>query len=192
MGHALRSRFEPSPPALLEVVEHLWQMKRSGVGLLERWISQTVDSDTRAGLGAQIGDERRHYRLMGEQAMRLGGRLPVRPQQEALTRLFAEIEALTADLDRLCAFHRGVKLFTVDRCSHLIPVVDESLAETLETLVHEDERHIRWAVTRLERLLTYETMRECNVTMGRVRTVLEAAWEQPWQRLMRGRERRVE
>ncbi len=185
MAYALRRETRPSDEVLTDVVELLWQTKRRSVAFIERWLSEASDSEVAAGLGAQLIDERRHYRLLGEQVLRLGRHLTSTPGPEPLMRIFVELDAMRSDLHRLCGFHRSVKAFSIDRVSHLLPIVDIRLAAVFEPVAHEDERHIRWADIRLERLLSRDDMRECNLLMSRMRRSLEAVWEKHWQQLSR-------
>jgi hypothetical protein len=62
-----------------------------------------------------------------------------------------------------------------------VPYVDRCLAEVLEALARDEERHIRWADVRLQRLLTHDKMRECNLLLGRVWHNLETAWGRQWR-----------
>jgi hypothetical protein len=166
---------------VLEVLQRLWQTKLSSIALLEKWRSETADTEIHAGLTNQLVDERRHAAMIGEQIRRLGGRISSAPR-DAATRVFSEAE-LGEDVHRLFALYRGVKAYTVDRCHHLMPHVDETLAQVLNRLTMDEERHIRWADMRIERLLTYANMRECNLLIGRVRGNLEAAWGRQWRHL---------
>ncbi len=185
----LRPPAEPWDVALLDVLEQLRQTKRLTLRLIERWGGETRDSEIRAGLATHVIDERRHYRTYSELIMRLGGRLPGAVRSDGLTRVFAEIETEKDDLLRICALHRAVKPFTVDRCAHLLPLVSTPVARVMEPSIHDDERHVRWADLRLERLLTYDRMREFNLRMARMRVSIEAAWERPWQAITRAAER---
>ena len=176
--------------AILEVLERLWTTKLNSIALIERWASQTGDMEIGAGLSLQLEDERRHLRLIGEQIRRLGGRFPARGADHHLARPFQEAEASSSDVSRLFAFYRGIKAFTIDRCGHLIPMVDGTLAQTLEGIAREEERHIRWADSKIQRLLTYDKMRECNILLGHMKTSLELGWERTWRQVQRISDRR--
>jgi hypothetical protein len=167
---------------VIEVLQRLWQTKLNSIALLEKWRSETRDTEIHAGLTNQIVDERRHAAMIGEQIRRLGGRIASAPR-DAATRVFSEADTTGEDVHRLFALYRGVKAYTVDRCYHLMPHVDATLAGVLGKLTLDEERHIRWADTRIERLLTYANMRECNLLIGRVRASLETAWERQWRQL---------
>jgi uncharacterized ferritin-like protein (DUF455 family) len=183
-------RSEPGPDSsdnpVIEVLQRLWQTKLSGIALLEKWRQETSDAEIRAGLQRQIIDERQHARLIGEQIRRLGGRIGSQVSRDGLARVFAEAEASREDVQRLMAFYRGVKAYTLDRCAHLMPYVDRALAQTLDLVSRDEERHMRWADVRLERLLTYEKMRECNLLLSRVWANLESAWGKQWRQLTVG------
>jgi hypothetical protein len=96
-----------------------------------------------------------------------------------------ECGPIEGDLHKLCAIHRGIKAFNLNRCGHLIPLVESRLARILEQIALEEERHIRWADIRLARLLTHDEMRACNTLMSRVWTNMETSWEKTWHDLMR-------
>jgi len=169
----------PQSP-VVEVLQRLWQTKLSSIALLEKWRTETSDTEIKAGLGSQLVDERRHATMIGEQIRRLGGRIGP-SHKDGVTRVFEDAHATSEDLTRLFTFYRGVKAYTVDRCVHLIPHVDAALAQVLDRLTLDEERHIRWADLRLERLLTHERMRECNLLMTKVWISLEAGWERQWR-----------
>jgi hypothetical protein len=170
--------------ALVEVLQRLYQTKlRSGL-FLAQWLRDTHDAEIRAGLETQLADERRHARLLGDELRRLAPKLDL-VGQSAASRPFSEFGELRSDLHKLCAFHRGVKAFTLNRCGHLTPLVEPRLSLLLDQIAREEERHIRWADIRLARLLTHEEMRACNLLMGRVWAILEAGWERTWRDLMR-------
>jgi len=170
---------------ITDALDHLSQTKLRGVSYLERWLKQTKDVEIRVGLETQLIDERRHARLLAEETKRLSSVAFTRHSPPALGGLYREIDALETDLHRLCVFHRGVKAFTLNRCGHLIPVVETGLSRTLEQISREEERHIRWADIRLARLLTHDEMRSCNLLMSRIWAVLEASWERTCRDLAR-------
>lgn len=174
---------EPSRAAVIEILQRLWQTKLSTIALLESWRNETRDAEIQAGLGGQIVDERRHATMIGEQIRRLGGRIGGKETKDAASRVFSEARADREDVRRLFAMYRGVKAYTVDRCSHLMPYVDMALAQTLDHLTRDEERHIRWADLRLQRLLTHDKMRECNLLLNRVWSGLETAWGRQWRQL---------
>jgi hypothetical protein len=171
---------DASNGAVLDVLQRLWQTKLNGIKLIEDWIAETRDAEVVAGLTNQLIDERRHLRLVGDQIRRFGGRFHA-IQSDGIARAFAEAKANRADVQRLFAFHRGIKAFTLDRCSHLMPYVDAALAQTLERIAQEEERHIRWADLRLQRLLTHDKMRDCNLLLGRMQSTLESVWGRSWR-----------
>ncbi len=170
----------PEQP-VLDVLQRLWQTKMSSIALIERWLAETPDTEIRTGLSGQIVDERRHLTLIGEQIRRLGGKFALSAHRDALGRIFGEAQGAGSDVQRLIALHRAVKAFTIDRCSHLIPMVDATLAGVMERIARDEERHIRWADVRLQRLLTHEKMRECNLLLGRSRDTLELLWGRSWK-----------
>lgn len=180
----LAKRPEPEPqaePAIVEVLQRLWQTKLKSVRLLERWRAETTDSDIEVGLTAQLVDERLHLRLLGEQLRRLGVKLNASSREDALSHLFDDIQASGSDVRRLLAFYRGIKAHTLKHCGYLIPVVDRALAAALDRIVLDDERHVRWADFRIRRLLTREAMRDCNVLLDRVHKGLETIWGRSWK-----------
>jgi hypothetical protein len=171
--------------ALLEVIQRLWQTKLKNTIFLETWLKAAKDIEIQAGLRSQLVDERRQLRLLGEEVKRLGGKLELSTSESLLNRTFFEAGKLDSDLKRLCAFHRGIKAFTLNRCGHLMPLVHEALANLLEQISNEEERHIRWADIRFARLLTRDEMRECNLLISRFDAQMAAAWEKPWRELSR-------
>ncbi len=189
MSLALQESEAPGVP-IVEVLQRLWQTKLSSISLLERWLTETQDSEIRAGISNQLVDERRHARMIGEQIRRAGGRILHSFPKDAATRVFDEATAEREDLHRLLALYRGIKTYTIDRCSHLIPYVDAALGQVLEALSRDEERHVRWADLRLQRLLSYERVRECNLFVGRVRVQLETAWIKQWKQLGLGAPKR--
>jgi hypothetical protein len=181
---------DPSRAVVLEILQRLWQTKLNSIALLERWRSETQDTEIQAGLASQVIDERRHTTMIGEEIRRLGGRIGGQVGRDAVGRIFADAESNRDDVQRMFALYRGVKAYTVDRCSHLMPYVDTALAQTLDRLTRDEVRHIRWADVRLERLLTHDKMRECNLLLGRVWSSLEFAWGKQWRQLPWGGVRR--
>lgn len=177
------SEREPSKAAVIEVLQRLWHTKLSSIALIEAWRAETTDTEIQAGLSSQLIDERQHARLVGEQIRRLGGHIGGAARKDAATRVFETAMTSKDDVDRLFALYRGVKAYTVDRCGHLQPYVDAALAQALERLTRDEERHIRWADVRLQRLLTHQKMRECNILLGQVRSQLEVAWNRQWRHL---------
>ena len=174
---------EASRAVVIDILQRLWQTKLNSIALLERWRSETRDAEIQAGLAGQIVDERRHATMVGEQIRRLGGRIGGQAAKDAASRVFSEAAADREDVRRLFAVYRGVKAYTVDRCSHLMPYVDVALAQTLDHLTRDEERHIRWADLRLQRLLTHDKMRECNLLLNRVWSGLETGWGRQWRQL---------
>ena len=183
MGVALISRERASDEAVLESVQRLWRTKLKSVTALEKWLSKTGDFEIKAGLKAQLLDERRHLRILGEEVKRLGGRLSGSTLDQVLERPFAMILAQASDMERLTAFHRGLKAFTVVRCGRLIPLVDAALARTLEQIARDDEGHIRWADIRLQRIGDITERRRLYFLMEKMETSLDAVWAKAGRRL---------
>lgn len=183
MGYAVPSKDQNSRDAILELLSRLWQTKLKSITLLEKWLAKTSDFDIKAGLKAQMEDERRHLRILSDEIKRLGGRLTGTTTEQLLNRPFAMVQAQGSDSERLSAFYHGIKAFTLDRCSKLIPVVDQYLARALEQIAREEDRHIRWADLRLERLLDVNEARQCKMLVDRMEATLESIWSRPWQRL---------
>jgi hypothetical protein len=76
-------------------------------------------------------------------------------------------------------------VMTLDRCGHLMLLVEPEVARVLERIMRDDERHVRWADIRIARLLSYEELRATNLLTGRVRASAESAWEKPWREVTR-------
>lgn len=170
---------------VIPVLDRIWQSKYFSIVLLEDWIRRTRDVEIRAGLETQVIDERRHLHILGDEIRRAGGRPSATNRESPMGRPFAVTTALVSDLHRLCAYHRGIKTFTLNRCSHLIPAVATDLAIALDRIARDDERHIRWADIRLARLLTYDEIRATSLLTSRIRAAMEAVWEKPWRELTR-------
>lgn len=185
MGYALEQDKKYPPQAVIGVLDRLWQTKYLSIVLLEDWIRRTRDVETRAGLETQLIDERRHLHILSDELRRLGGRPSANQRDKPLGRPFAVTTALTADLHRFAAYYSGIKTVTLNRCYHLIPIVEVALSVALERIARDEERHIRWADIRLARLLTYDDIRTTNLLSGRIRAAMEAAWEKPWRELAR-------
>ena len=162
--------------AVVEILQRLWQTKMQNIRVIEQWLGETRDSEIQVGLTGQLIDERRHLRLIGEQIRRLGGRIEHGLRGDTVSHVFADIVATKSDLMRLLAFYRGVKAYSAERCSHLIPLLDDTVGAALTRIVLDEERHVRWADLRIHRLLTRETMREANFFLDRIRKSLESNW----------------
>ncbi len=171
--------------AVANVLEYFCHTKARSLVFLDHWLKATKETDIRVGLTQQLVDERRHLRLLTEELRQRGVKFAVARKDARLTKLFDETGALSTDLHRICAYHRGIKAFTLNRCGHLIPVVEQRLASVLDQVARDEERHIRWADIRLARLLVHSEMRSSNLLMSRVWGMLEAAWEKPWRRVTR-------
>jgi rubrerythrin len=183
MGYMVPSKDQNSRDAILELLSRLWQTKLRSITLLEKWLAKTGDLDIKAGLKAQIEDERRHLRILSDEIKRLGGRLGGPSGEQFFDRPFVIVQAQGKDAQRLATFYYGIKAFTLDRCSKLIPFVDLALSRTLEQIAREEDRHIRWAELRLQRLLDVDEARQCKMLVERMEATLEAVWSKPWQRL---------
>ena len=177
--------YPPETTAVIKVIEYFCQTKLRSVEFLDCWLKETRETDIRVGLTQQLVDERRHLRLLTEELKHRGVRSSLVRKDARLSRLFDETNTLNTDLHRICAYHRGIKAFTLNRCGHLIPVVEERLSTLLDQIARDEERHIRWADIRLARLLTHPEMRSANLLMSRVWALLEAVWEKPWRRVTR-------
>jgi len=189
MTNAFSSHREQSRDIILQLLTRLWQTKLKSISVCEKWLGKTVDAEVKAGLQRQLIDERRHLRLIGDEIKRLGGSIATLARENRLGRPFAFVMTQSSDLHRLSAYHRGIKIFTLNRCGYLIPHVDINLARTLEQIILDEERHIRWADMRISRVLHSDTfsqvlnsdeVRQCKLLMEKVETMLEAAWPKPW------------
>lgn len=183
MRRRANRRYEEPGDAILDILQRLWQTKLGSIELIEKWASETEDTEIKAGLTNHLVDERRHARMIGEEIRRRGGRIYGRVQKDALTRVFDEARANGEDLERLFSVYMGIKAYTVDRCAHMAAYTDPGLAQVLERITTDEEGHIRWADVRVQRLLTHEKIRECNLILGRIWSHLETAWEKQWRNL---------
>jgi len=175
-----------SEDALLDVLSRLWQIKVRSVELLDAWAASAKDFEIKSGLRAQLNDERRHVRLLAEELKRRGYR-HANTLDFVVSKAFALVQAQPNDVFKVCAFHRGIKGLTRERCYRLIPVVDGRLAELLQQILHDEDRHLRWADIRLARSLSGEGIRQCNALLQKMGEASEAMWSKPWRRLTMSR-----
>jgi hypothetical protein len=182
MGVVLAFRTESSQDAVLDVLEILWETKRQSIALIETWLTLTKDAEIKAGLATHLTDERRHFRFLGEEIKRRGGRLGT-GMEHLLRRPFSLALGQPEDALRLAAFYGGIKGFTLQRCDHMLPGLDHSLAMTLEKIAREEERHLRWADIRLRRVHGIQERRQCEATQEQIEACLEAIWSKAWRRL---------
>jgi rubrerythrin len=170
-----------SAEALCEILTRLWQIKMRSIDLLDRWHETARDADVRAGIGAQISDERRHLRLLADELKRRSGRQPS-TVDHVVTKAFALVQAQPTDMLKVCAYYRGIKTATNQRFYKLLAYADLELLEVLERVLHDDERTLRWADIRL-RSLSAEDVRRCNALLLRMGDTMEAVWSRPWRHL---------
>jgi hypothetical protein len=187
MAYMMSDRREPSKDVVLQLLTRLWQTKLRSITTFEKWLSKTSDAEIRAGLQLQLVDERRHLRILSEEIKRLGGSIAAQARDNVLTRPFALVQAQPTDLYRLSTFHHGIKAFTLDRCGHLLPMVDEKLARILEQIARDEERHIRWADIRVSRILQSDEVRQVKQLIEKMELMLEPLWPRPWLDAARGR-----
>lgn len=180
MRHAF-SRSSLPGDVLSEILIRLWQIESRGVELLDRWGSLAVDSDIKAGLHAQVADERRHLRLLTDELRRRGCRQPTQ-LDHVVVKAFALVQAQPSDALKICAFHRGIKAATRERLYRLLPYADKPLLEVLEQIVRDDDRHLHWADMRL-RGLSGREVRQCNALLGQVLGAMDAVWGPLWRHL---------
>jgi len=178
-----------SKDATLEIVQRLWRTKLKSITLLEKWMAKTTDLEIKAGLKAQLLDERRHLRLLGDEVNRLGGRLQGSALDQLLERPFAMIQAQSNEAYKLSAYYHGIKAFTANRCGRLIPGVDQALARTLEQIARDEAGHIRWADIRLERVKDIHEQRQIEFLIDRMESVMESVWSRSWRQLSSVRQR---
>jgi len=174
-----------SDDALCEILTRLWQIKLQSIDLLERWYSTARDSDVRAGVGAQVSDERRHLRLIADELKRRSGRQPALVDH-VVTKAFALVQAQPSDMLKLCAYYRGVKATTHQRVYRLLGHADLALLEVLERVLHDDERSLRWADMRLHSLSGEDVWR-CNALLQKMEGTMQAVWSRPWRHLSSSR-----
>ena len=173
----------------MDAVQRLWRTKLKSITLLEKWMAKTADLEIKAGLKTQLTDERRHLRMLGEEVKRLGGRLQGSTLDQMLERPFALIQAQSSEVYKLSAYYHGVKACTANRCGRLIPVVDQTLAHTLEQIARDEAGHIRWADIRLERVKDLHEQRQIEFLIQKMETIMEAAWSKSWRQLTNMKQR---
>ena len=172
-------RGEPDSDVVLQLLSRLWQIKLRSISILEKWLAKTADAEIKSGLQFQVIDERRHLRILGDEINRLGSRIGSLARENRFGRPFAMVQTQSTDFQRLTVFHRGLKVFTVERCGQIMPFVDDGVARTMERIILDEERHIRWADIRLARM-DEEEQRQAKLLRERMETILEAAWPKPW------------
>jgi hypothetical protein len=170
-----------SAEALCEILTRLWQIKTQSVDLLEKWRETARDSDTRAGIDAQLGGERRHRRLLADELKRRSGRQPSMIDH-VVTKAFLLAQSQPNDTLKACAFYRGIKTETNQRFYKLLGYADLSLLEVLERIIQDDERTLRWADMRLSGL-SGDDVRRCNALLERMASTTQAMWSRPWRHL---------
>ena len=183
MAYALIGPSGAPQPAAVVILHRALHMSRSTGAFLERWLRETNDPEIFAGLSLQLADERRHFRLLTNEMKRLTG-APASPGPDLISdRPFLEAADAKSDLNRICIIHHGVKAFTLDRYSHLIPIVDRPLALVLDQTARDLERHVRWADIRLARHSSEDQRRQHRLLIERIHHMLEVSWSKEWTRL---------
>ena len=167
------------------VLTRLWQIKLRSVDLLEHWSASSKDADLKAGITVQLTDERRHLRLLADEVKRRSGRQPS-DVDHVVTKPFALVQAQPNDLFKLCAYHRGIKQSTNERCYRLMGLVDAELAGLLVQMLQDEERHLRWADLRL-RTMSGQDVRSCNALLEKMSDAMDAVWSRPWRHLTQSR-----
>ena len=184
MRHAF-AHSDISKEALCEILTRFWQIKLRSIHLLERWFVTTRDSDLRAGVGAQLADERRHLRLLADELKRRSGRQPA-VVDHIVTKAFALVQAQPTETLKACAYYRGVKATTHQRIYKLLGHADMALLEVLEQVLHDDERNLRWADMRLH-ALSGDDVRRCNALLEKMEGSMQAVWSRPWRHMTSSR-----
>ena len=162
---------------VLEVLDRLWQTKIEGVTFLDQWREDSSDADLKVGLKSHLEDERRHLRLIGEEIIRLGGRVSSDRRESLVSRAYELARAQEGDLYKLIACYGGIKLFTMRRIGQLVPFVERGAGELLDRIACDEERHVRWADIRIERLMTPQDTRKRSLLTDRMEQMLEAVWQ---------------
>jgi len=190
MRLSLNREKDPESP-VLQILDRLWQTKVQSISLIDFWQGRTKDGDIMSGLHTQLEDERRHLRLIGEEIKRQGGRVSSERKEGAVGRAFSVIRSQPDDLKRLCSYYRGIKLATHSRTSQLVQFVEPSTATLLGQISRDEERHIRWADIRISHQMKAQDIRECNLLMDKMDSIVEAGWQKLWLDVMRLRLRRT-
>ena len=176
-------RDEPRENPVLEIMARIWQTKLRSVGLLEEWIPRATDFEVKAGLTTQLADERRNLRMLGDEIRKRGGRQAANTLDQILNKPFAIVLTQPDDLSRVAAFYHGIKAYTAMHCGRLIPFVDNGLANVLEQVMRDEERHLRWADIRVARMRAGVGGRQHDALVRRMEEAMEAVWSKPWRRL---------
>ena len=179
-----RETVEASSP-FLSVLDRLWQTKIQSISLIDFWSNRSKDEDIRSGLHMQLEDERRHLRLIGEEIRRQGGRVTTERREGTIARAFGLIRSQATDLRRLCCYYRGIKLTTHSRACQLQQVSEPPLADLLDQIASDEERHIRWADIRIAHLMKAVDMRDCNQLVDRMDAMVDASWQKLWLEVVR-------
>jgi len=173
----------PSRTVVVDILTRLWQTKRNTIAFFEQWLRETKDGDIYAGLSVQLADERRHLRLLSDEIRALSGHAAGVGAEKAVSRPFLEARSMRDDLRRICIIHKGVKAFTVDRCGHLLRIVEPRVARLLEQIAHDEDRHIQWADIRLSRRLNQEERRQYGLLVERIDHMLTVSWSKDWTQI---------
>jgi len=167
--------------AICEVLTRLWQIKLRSTELMERWYQNATDIEVRAGLSTQITDEWRHKRLLSDEIRRRTGRLPT-AVDHVVTKAFTLVQAQPTDSMKVCAFYRGIKASTNQRYYKLLWSADIDLLDVLEQIIQDDERHLRWADSRLSGL-SGKDVAACNELLDKMSSIMRAVWLRPWRNM---------
>ncbi len=118
--------------SVLVILDRLWQTKIQSVAFLDQWRENSNDADLQAGLKAHLEDERRHLRLIGEEIIRVGGRVTSDRREGPVGKAYDVAWSQEPDLYRLISCYRGIKLLTMRRCGQLVSLVEPGVGELLD------------------------------------------------------------
>lgn len=173
----------PSSDPVTDIISRLWQVKLRSVSLLEDWLPRTQDFNIRAGLQAHLAEERRHQRMLAAEIMRRGSRQAAMAVGTELDEPFTLVRDQTTDLGRMVLFHQGIKASCVVFALRVIPLVDSVFSPILEQILHDEQRHIRWADTRLSKDRHLLRREACDDALREVEAAMDSLWRRPLTRL---------
>jgi hypothetical protein len=187
MGQVIKLADDGATESIHALLGRIYETKRQSVALLDEWTRREPDPEMYAGLAPQLSDERRHLRLLGDEMKRRGAKPTTPILQQLLARPFAIVKAQSDPIFKLCALHKGIKAFTLERCGQLATYVDPALTRLLEQISREDARHVSWADIRINRSLGPNDARQLNLLLNRMDDLLETIWIRPWRQMIEAR-----
>ena len=112
--------------------------------LAARWMPSTAELDVFMALARQVGDEAKHYRLLEQRFLQLGG-VAFDPRQDGYSPLFQYLLELATSVERLAAGHFTREAIAQERndmfLEYLESVGDQTTARLYIEVIQPDEEH---------------------------------------------------